>query len=300
MVTGHAAAADGAFELTISKADGTLGPYVVGGRTLFEGGGGALHLYRAPTENDAGDTQTTVTHPQVESEAAMTLWYRCLWKAQGVMPPWLFPPASSHDDLWRRDGLHALERRAVSVRLKSASRPAEVAQKYVVASDRIELIITLELCAIADGALRATHQMELSILPTGAILLENTAQILAASSISLPRVGLRFRLPREAAGDNVAGEWYGRGPHENYPDRQTSAFVGVHTATAAELAETLGYAAPELDAYATRVAQQYEAKVTRLERMLEKLGGHREDASPPDHQVQSASSVASCQAWVCL
>ena len=63
VVTGHAAAADGAFELTISKADGTLGPYVVGGRTLFEGGGGALHLYRAPTENDAGDTQTTVTHP---------------------------------------------------------------------------------------------------------------------------------------------------------------------------------------------------------------------------------------------
>ena len=47
----------------------------------------------------------------------------------------------------------------------------------------------------------------------------------------LPRFGLRMRLGREF--DRVT--WYGRGPHENYQDRLTSAAVGVYEATAAEL-----------------------------------------------------------------
>jgi beta-galactosidase len=38
----------------------------------------------------------------------------------------------------------------------------------------------------------------------------------------LPRLGIAFCLP--AAYDNFT--WYGRGPHENYPDRKTSAGVG--------------------------------------------------------------------------
>lgn len=40
----------------------------------------------------------------------------------------------------------------------------------------------------------------------------------------LPRVGLKFALP-----DNLAyTEWFGRGPHECYPDRKASAMVGVY------------------------------------------------------------------------
>jgi beta-galactosidase len=40
-----------------------------------------------------------------------------------------------------------------------------------------------------------------------------------------------MRLGREF--DRVT--WYGRGPHENYQDRRTSAAVGIYEATAAEL-----------------------------------------------------------------
>ncbi len=43
----------------------------------------------------------------------------------------------------------------------------------------------------------------------------------------LPRVGLQMRLP--GALDRFA--WYGRGPHENYPDRKESALVGVYSGT---------------------------------------------------------------------
>ena len=39
----------------------------------------------------------------------------------------------------------------------------------------------------------------------------------------LPRVGVRFVLPTRFS----ALQWFGRGPHENYPDRNRSAMMGV-------------------------------------------------------------------------
>ncbi|MBN1417304.1 MAG: DUF4981 domain-containing protein [Planctomycetes bacterium] len=47
----------------------------------------------------------------------------------------------------------------------------------------------------------------------------------------IPRIGLQFRMP--AGFDHVA--WYGRGPHENYWDRKTSAAVGLYRARVADL-----------------------------------------------------------------
>ncbi|MFK8008216.1 MAG: glycoside hydrolase family 2 TIM barrel-domain containing protein [Saprospiraceae bacterium] len=43
----------------------------------------------------------------------------------------------------------------------------------------------------------------------------------------LPRFGLTMELPLEF--EKI--KWYGRGPHENYSDRKTSAFVGIHNST---------------------------------------------------------------------
>ncbi len=43
----------------------------------------------------------------------------------------------------------------------------------------------------------------------------------------IPRLGTRFHIPKEI--DKI--EWYGRGPHENYCDRKTSAFVGKYKST---------------------------------------------------------------------
>jgi beta-galactosidase len=45
------------------------------------------------------------------------------------------------------------------------------------------------------------------------------------SLVDLPRVGVRFSLP----GRFRDLRWYGRGPHENYPDRNASAMLGVWT-----------------------------------------------------------------------
>ncbi len=46
----------------------------------------------------------------------------------------------------------------------------------------------------------------------------------------LPRLGIQFAIPRSY--DRVA--WYGRGPHENYWDRQTSAPIGRYESTVSQ------------------------------------------------------------------
>ncbi|TWT84213.1 Beta-galactosidase [Planctomycetes bacterium CA13] len=46
----------------------------------------------------------------------------------------------------------------------------------------------------------------------------------------LPRLGIQFAIPRSFA--NVA--WYGRGPHENYWDRHTSAPIGRYESTVSQ------------------------------------------------------------------
>jgi beta-galactosidase len=46
----------------------------------------------------------------------------------------------------------------------------------------------------------------------------------------LPRVGVQFAMPE--AFDQI--EWYGRGPHENYDDRKSSAALGRYQSTVSD------------------------------------------------------------------
>ncbi len=63
----------------------------------------------------------------------------------------------------------------------------------------------------------------------------------------LPRFGVRFAMPGNY--DNLS--WYGRGPHENYCDRFTSAFVGVYQSTVAE--QYFPYVRPQENGYKTGI-----------------------------------------------
>jgi beta-galactosidase len=63
----------------------------------------------------------------------------------------------------------------------------------------------------------------------------------------LPRFGTNFII--EEAYDQV--QWFGRGPHENYQDRKTSALVGQYEATVAEL--YVPYLRPQENGYRTEL-----------------------------------------------
>jgi len=61
----------------------------------------------------------------------------------------------------------------------------------------------------------------------------------------IPRVGMQITMPDRFT--DLA--WYGRGPHENYADRKTSAFVGLYESTVAE--QYVPYVRPQENGYKT-------------------------------------------------
>ncbi len=63
----------------------------------------------------------------------------------------------------------------------------------------------------------------------------------------IPRLGCRWRIPK--AFENI--KWYGRGPHENYCDRFSSAFVGIYRSCVAE--QAFEYASLQETGYKTDV-----------------------------------------------
>jgi len=63
----------------------------------------------------------------------------------------------------------------------------------------------------------------------------------------IPRVGTQIRINKEF--NQV--EWYGRGPHENYIDRKTSAFVGLYQLSVDEM--FYPYIRPQSNGYRTGV-----------------------------------------------
>lgn len=68
------------------------------------------------------------------------------------------------------------------------------------------------------------------ILQNGDIKVSNRFEITDDSQPEIPRFGNNLIMPREF--DNIA--WFGRGPHESYWDRKTSALIGIYDGKVAE------------------------------------------------------------------
>jgi len=87
-----------------------------------------------------------------------------------------------------------------------------------------------------------------TILASGAIKVDN--EIIQAPNVrkpNIPRVGSELVL--DSSFKNV--EWYGRGPWENYIDRNSSAFVGIYASTVTDL--NYPYIRPQETGYRTDV-----------------------------------------------
>jgi beta-galactosidase len=83
------------------------------------------------------------------------------------------------------------------------------------------------------------HKFIWTFLAGGRMKLETDAVPFGDFPGFLPRLGASMRLDPEL--ENL--EWYGRGPHENYVDRCTSAFFGVYRSTVSE--QYVDYARPQ-------------------------------------------------------
>ena len=78
----------------------------------------------------------------------------------------------------------------------------------------------------------AEYTTEYTILGDGNVYIKNTFIPGGSKELpEMPRFGNRFKLP----GNLAQVTWYGRGPHENYWDRKSSAFVGLYEKSVDEL-----------------------------------------------------------------
>jgi beta-galactosidase len=91
------------------------------------------------------------------------------------------------------------------------------------------------------------HRTSYRVWRSGEISVENSISVGRKDLPELPRFGMRLGVPDEF--EQV--EWYGRGPHENYCDRKTSAFVGRYKSTARE--QFVPYVSPQENGYKTDV-----------------------------------------------
>ena len=87
--------------------------------------------------------------------------------------------------------------------------------------NNLELVATYNLADVG-GEVSITY----SINNKGEILIRNSLMNIKESLPILPKFGTNFIISK--AYDNV--HWFGRGPHENYQDRKTSALVGSYNA----------------------------------------------------------------------
>ncbi len=93
----------------------------------------------------------------------------------------------------------------------------------------------------------ALYKTVYTVLGTGDILVDNDFRKTDPELPEVPRMGMNLRLPREY--DRIT--WLGRGPFENYWDRNTGALVGLYSGSVAD--QYVPYIRPQENGYKTDV-----------------------------------------------
>ncbi len=85
--------------------------------------------------------------------------------------------------------------------------------------------------AVEAGVPAATWQSDYTIYGTGDIRVDNHFKMIKEGLPEIVRMGMNLVMPRSFE----RFFWLGRGPHESYQDRKTSAFVGLYDRSVGEL-----------------------------------------------------------------
>ncbi|MDR1598677.1 MAG: DUF4981 domain-containing protein [Oscillospiraceae bacterium] len=139
---------------------------------------------------------------------------------------WRAPTDNDHpnaEKAWREFGLDRLIPRVESNSVSLEGGTARTRAVYALAPKFLKPVIrfTLDMTLLSsgEGEVRCLYEP----LPLG------DDKVLP----HLPRLGARVKLPRGLK--NVS--WYGRGPHESYPDKKESARLGFYRADVTDLTE---------------------------------------------------------------
>jgi beta-galactosidase len=107
----------------------------------------------------------------------------------------------------------------------------------------------IKISTLINGSKSAgfNHEVVWSFLEDGSLEMKNKLVPHGTIPIALPRIGLSMKLDPSLE----RMRWYGRGPHENYIDRNASSFFGLWESTVSE--QYVSYIRPQDNGYKTDV-----------------------------------------------
>ncbi|MBT9484664.1 beta-galactosidase domain 4-containing protein [Sediminibacterium sp.] len=103
-------------------------------------------------------------------------------------------------------------------------------------------------CNYKMTALDIPYIITYTILNNGAIKINASIDLLGKKMPEMPRFGMRLNLPKTY--EQI--DFYGRGPWENYPDRNTASFVGMYQQKVSEQF-VMNYVRPQENGYKTDI-----------------------------------------------
>jgi beta-galactosidase len=93
--------------------------------------------------------------------------------------------------------------------------------------------------------LNAEYSIVYTVNSNGSVTIKSSIELPKATVPEIPRFGMRMELPKEYQ----MLSYYGRGPYENYQDRNTASFIGLHNSTPKE--QYVAYIRPQENGYKT-------------------------------------------------
>ena len=122
-----------------------------------------------------------------------------------------------------------LDKRASVWRNAGKNRKLEAFEYKEICNSKLKL--TFEYSLNQVDTLIGTYKSEYTILGDGEIIVDNTFHMSDKAKLpEISKMGMNLIMPVEF--DQMT--WLGRGPHESYQDRKTSAFVDVYTGSVAD------------------------------------------------------------------
>ncbi len=151
-------------------------------------------------------------------------------------------------DFWRpptdNDYGNRMDRR-LEVWKKAGERTA-IRKAAISQPEMNKVVVTFEFDIPGTGEEKiAGYVTTYTILGSADVIVKNQFSKVSDQVPEIPRMGMQLQLP----GEFMNLKWFGRGPHENYSDRKTSADIGVYESTVAD--QYVPYIRPQENGYKT-------------------------------------------------
>jgi beta-galactosidase len=189
------------FKITFSKDEATLKSYQLDGKEMLQSGP-VPNFWRAPIDNDFGN--------ELDKRSRV-------WRKAGERKTIKSATVTQSDTKETYDFTDVAKiPKVISASAKQVGNEVVVNFNFDINNENNEVI--------------ANYNSIYTVLGNGEIIVNNSFKMTRESLPEIVRFGVNLVMPREF--DQIS--WLGRGPHESYADRYTSALVGLYSGAVAD------------------------------------------------------------------